>query len=92
MAKRRTRSQKERARHQFTVSWKPEAKRSKSEPAVKRQFNNKAETTNLLKGKSKKTTNKAKMAGLGTIRHDIARSVFIASLILSLEVVIYFIL
>lgn len=102
MAKRRTRKQKEKARHQFIASWEP--------------FSNKIRQSSATKGKPKKNTPKAIVKGqifehkkakklkntkiknanhsadyenLGTIKRELAKSLIIASLILSLEVMLY---
>ncbi len=89
MAKRRTRKQKEKAKHQFTLSWQPEPTKATREADVKGQFKTKPEPekTQIFKRKKAKIT--AKPDGLASIRLDIIKSLLLASLILSLEVVIY---
>jgi hypothetical protein len=97
MSKRRTRKQKERAKHSFNVSWqptkskvKPKAKKDVSEAVVKGQ------TRNFIKGKKheSKRAKKAMVMGnyenLGMIRRNLVKSLVIASLILCLELVLYF--
>jgi len=54
MAQRRTRKQKEKARHQFTISWKPEPKKVPPELAVKGQFKKSSKTPKKSKKSNKK--------------------------------------
>jgi len=82
MAKRRTRAQKEKARHSFTVSWSPtpsvnqtEAKKARLEADVK-----------------KNTVYSVKGTKLGSIKKDIAKSLILSALILASEVVLYLVL
>ncbi len=104
MAKRRTRKQKEKAKHQFAVSWKPakllyqnrqqstsksKAKTTTSEAIVKGQFKKRAKALKLQKSKKEKAKDTAKDANLASIKLDIRKSLFLASLILSLEIMIY---
>ena len=96
MAIRRTRKQKESAKHAFTVSWEPKkkeaptkAKTSLSEPAVKRQFKN-AQNPASSKPKMDKNANSMVKDGyLSEIKRDIAKSLSLASVIVGLELVIY---
>ena len=90
MAKRRTRKQKIGAKHTFKTK-KPEVKTDASQPPVKRQFSLKAKVIPSLKPDLKKAKGTAKDPGLSTIRHDIVRSLILASLVLSLEIMIYLI-
>lgn len=97
MSKRRTRKQKEKAKHQFKLSWEPTsintmAKDKTSSPkAVVKWQTEKLKKTE--KHKNIKTEN-AYLTGdyehLGTIRHNLIKSLLIASLILSLELMLYF--
>ncbi len=96
MAKRRTRKQKEKAKHSFAVSWKPstltskpEAKKGKSEPIVKGQTTQAQKHKRDRHIKKKSADRLAKDEGLGTIKRDLVKSLIIASLILTLEVVLY---
>jgi hypothetical protein len=90
MAKtRRTRKQKEKAHHPFLIRWEPESNTLSSRQLVKRQFKN-----SLKKGKgsdkgSKNAKSKAKGEDLTIIKRDIVKSLSLAALILSLEVMIY---
>ena len=99
MAKRRTRKQKQKAKHQHLLSWDPtepntvsEAKVQTSEPVVKGQFKSGSGSIKSKSKTSKNAPNMAKDYNLASIKRDITKSVFLASLILSLQVVIYFIL
>lgn len=99
MAIRRTKKQKEEAKHAFTISWEPRIKDEEIEP-------NRASNEAIVKGQKKKggkiprrknsefanTENTGRNSNLGTIKRDIVRSVLMASLILSLEVMLYLIL
>jgi hypothetical protein len=89
MAKKRTRKQKEKAKHQFTISWRPEPNSASSEPDVKGQ--KKATSTSKAPKTSKQKD--AYLLGnnlqLGTIRHDIIKSLVTASFMLGLEIMIY---
>jgi len=97
--KRRTKKQKAAAKHTFTVSWRPSGsedelptgtENEQSEPAVKRQ--SKPSSTKLFKSKPyvKNTKNKAEDGNIVPIRREVVKSVALASLILGMEVVIYF--
>jgi hypothetical protein len=96
MAKRRTRKQKESAKHTFTVSWGQEqtrssskAKTSLSEPTVKGQIKN---GSNLASNKPKQAKNANSMVKdthLGSIKRDIVKSLSLALVIVGLELVIY---
>ena len=82
MAKRRTRKQKQRAKHEFTVSWEP--KESKGNPKTKRAINQTVEKDEAknLKLLQKNETSK--------IKKDIFKSLFLAGLIIGIEVALYF--
>jgi len=86
MAKRRTRSEKEKAVHSFSLSWSPEANK---DDGVKGQFKNKARQVSAKANRPKKAMLLAKDDSLRLIKKDVFKSVFIASLIITLEVVIY---
>lgn len=92
MTKRRTRKDKQQAKHQFTVSWSPgssEAENLNSEPSVKRQIitGSKLASKNFVK--TKKASNLVKESNLASIKKDIIKSVALAGLILASEVVLY---
>jgi hypothetical protein len=97
MSKRRTRKQKEKAKHQFKLSWEPTSintvakdKTSSPKAVVKGQTKRDKKTEKLKNRKTKYAYITADYENLGTIRHNLIRSLLIASLILSLELVLYF--
>ena len=99
MAKRRTRAQKEKARHSFNVSWSPtpsvnqtEAKKARLEADVKRQTKSNLKAENLDNIDTKNTVYSVKGTKLGSIKKDIAKSLILSALILASEVVLYLVL
>jgi hypothetical protein len=89
MAKRRTRKDKERAHHSFLYSWQPEPGKAQSRHDVKGQFVSSLEDTSS-KAKHAKSANKlAKDDSLASIKHDIVKSLILASFILGAELVVY---
>ena len=99
MTKRRTRKQKVHAKHQFSVSWKPqesydnpEAKTGMSRRSVKWQSKNIKIKKDIHNEQSKLPINTEYNGILGTIKRNLIRSLLIASFILCLELVLYFIL
>ena len=96
MAKRRTRKQKETAKHMFTVSWDPSEKESLtstktslSEPAVKGQFKKRRESAPLKPERKKNANSMVKDGYLSEIKGDIVKSLSLALVIVGLELVIY---
>ncbi len=96
MAKRRTKKQKAQAKRQFQISWQPslsssdfEPEKEDRKPSVKGQF------PSAKKQNKRKTTKKelamisAENKSLGTIKHDLLKSLLLASFIFSLEVMLY---
>lgn len=83
MAKRRTKKQKEKAKHTFDLSWSP------SEPDVKGQFNFEPKKPRSSSHKHESALSLAKDGSLASIKKDIVKSLIIVSLILALEVVLY---
>lgn len=83
MAKRRTKRQKQKARHAFSLSWSP------SEPDVKGQFNFEPNKPRTNSRKHESALSLAKDGSLASIKKDIIKSLIIVSLILALEVVLY---
>jgi hypothetical protein len=83
MAKRRTKKQKEGAKHVFNVSWAP------SEAGVKGQFNFEPKKPRAGSHKHESALSLAKDASLASIKKDIVKSLIVVSLILALEVVLY---
>jgi len=98
MAKRRTRKQKEFAKHPVTISWKPsssasgsEAKKTSFEPNVKRQFNNENKNSNRSDVNLKGTYLSEKSYDLASIKKDMLRSLILATIIFASEIVLYFV-
>lgn len=97
MAKRRTRAQKEKAKHNLTVSWLPtkavpiEAKKDISEANVKRQLHKGSKTPTKLGSNIYNSVNSEQYAVLASTKNDIRKSLILAGLILASEVVLYLI-
>jgi len=98
VTKRRTRKDKEKAKHQFTISWKPtsskiesEAKKITFEPNVKRQFNNENKNSNRSDVNLKGTYLSEKSYDLASIKKDMLRSLILATIIFASEIVLYFV-
>jgi hypothetical protein len=89
MGKRRTRKDKEKARHQFLYSWATEPKKATSEANVNRQLKKPLEAKIQVTGSAKMAKNLAQVYDLASVRADITKSLIIASLILGAELVIY---
>ena len=87
--KRRTRKQKESAKHSFTVEWKPSTKSTKSKSPVKGQLNSgtKKKTSGVKKVKNARHT--ALGSSTLNLKKEVTKSLFLFSLILGVEVVIY---
>jgi len=92
MAKRRTRKQKETAKHHFKLSKERLDKLASTGGDVKSQIKSKAKTRKIRILKKEKAKDTAKPSESDSTKRGITRSVFLASLILSLELVIYFVL
>ena len=96
MAKRRTRKQKEFAKHPVTISWKPsssasgsEAKKTSFEPNVKRQIQKYPKPEKLKSLRTQNSDYTGKISNLASIKKDVARSLILALIILASEVVLY---
>ncbi len=91
MAKRRTKKQKQKAKHSFTIKWEPGSSNLNFEPSVNSQISNskmsEANEPNL--GKNAMIT--VKGLDLEGIKKNIFRSLILAGLILASELVIYLI-
>jgi len=92
MAKRRTKKQKEKAKHNFQVSWEPSSskdKKSRSEASVKGQLT----TDKIRSGSKRKNNNITKITGqnddLASIKKDIRKSLLFTAIILASEIVLY---
>jgi hypothetical protein len=82
VGKRRTKKEKQRARHEFSLSWSNEA-------SVKGQFNSEADTRRAKPDRPESAKITANDASLKPLKRNIIKSLAIASLILALEVVLY---
>ena len=89
MTKRRTKKQKQGARHTFNLSWAPGEENEPRKPGVKGQFNIEPKKPNPSFHKRESALNLAKDASLASIKKDIVKSLILVSLILALEVVLY---
>jgi len=89
MVKRRTRRQKQEARHQFNVSWSPQPQSRPAEANVKSQIKIKP-TVRLGRGqRSKKAKLLAKEGSFEAYRRDTVKSLILASIVLAAELVLY---
>lgn len=89
VAKRRTKKQKQNARNNLTVSWDGSGKSGSTRSTVKGEKNLSEAKVRSKTKSSKKSDDSAELANLGRIKRDIAKSVSVASLIIILELVIY---
>jgi len=87
MSKHRTREQKEKPKHPFLVSWEP----TFSEP-VKMQARVERRASDSASRKYEKAKTTANYASPIDSKREILRSVILASLIFSFEIVLYFLL
>jgi len=98
VAKRRTKKQKQSAKHKFTLSWKPsslnqdfKAEKRSDKPDVKRQIQIDKKTEILKNIKTEIAVNSVKQNNLASIKKDILKSLILAGIILASEVVLYLI-
>ena len=89
MGKRRTRAEKEKARHSFLYSWQGEPEKEQIRHNVKGQFKNEPKVASRNFTKAKNADNWAKVSTLASIKRDMVKSLLLASLILAAEVVVY---
>jgi hypothetical protein len=89
MSKRRTRKQKERAIHHFIFNPKDSLEKKHFEPRVKGQIKNQVQADKEEPMSSKNAIFLAKEESLASIKHNIKKSIILASFILALELVIY---
>ena len=89
MGKRRTKKDKQFAKHSFSVQWESGTSKLKFEPSVNSQFK-KPTNSPVTEPKSGKTTvNTDQYQQLGSIKKNIYTTLTISSLILASEVVLY---
>ena len=89
MGKRRTKKQKESAKHLFTLSWEPATSARTPQPSVKGQFENTSEPKIKKMGMANNAEILAKDGESEAMRQDVIKSLILASLILGTELVIY---
>ena len=95
MSKRRTKKQKLKAKHAFTIPWTPgkvsqiEPKKASFEPDVKGQFEKTSISQKPQSSERILPENTGDKANLASIKKDIAKSLILAGLILASEVVVY---
>lgn len=90
MAKRKTRTQKENIKHPFLISWDESSEKQKTPTSVKGQ-NKRSEAEIIHSGTTTKNAVRLDKDGnLSTVRRDVVRSLIVTSLIIGMEVVIYF--
>jgi len=88
--KRRTKKQKQNAKHSISYTWEPSSQKNPRHVSVKGQFKN-SHKVGIKKNKELKKADKlAKDAPYIQIKRDILKSILIASLIICLELVLYF--
>jgi hypothetical protein len=89
VGKRRTRKQKEEARHQFNISWTPQPQKGSSEANVKGQIKTQPESRHDRGQKPKSAKLLAKEGNFEAYQRDIVKSLILASIILAAELVLY---
>lgn len=90
MAKKRTKKQKQTAKHRFTLSWEPSNFEAKSQRSVNRQFENELNSTSSKSNTDKSSMDSAQMNVLTQTRRNIIKSLILGGVILGTEVVLYF--
>jgi hypothetical protein len=91
MAKRRTKRQKQQARHEFTISWEPNTKKQEFEANVKGQFQKESTLASAEAKDPKNAKFSAQELDLPGIKRNIKMSLIYTGLILTAEIVLYFI-
>lgn len=89
--KRRTRKDKKEAKHTFTLSWEKGASERKKSDTVKGQSSSRHKKKQSGTKPPKNAKGKAKAQFSEGIKKDILKSLALAAIILSLEVMLYFI-
>ncbi|RLC31405.1 hypothetical protein DRH13_03085 [Candidatus Woesebacteria bacterium] len=89
MAKKRTRKQKEKAKHSFIKTYKISLKKDSFEPIVKGQFKTNKKARHEQSGTPKKAIESAKDSSIVEVKKELLKSLLLASLILGIEVMIY---
>ena len=91
MSKRRTRKQKESAKHSFTVSWEGGRKEAAVKSNVKRQFGKLNKSDLKIINDKESADYSVKDKNLASIKKDLVKSLILASFILITEMVLYLI-
>ena len=89
MAKRRTRKDKTYAQHPFLISWQDRPQKASDKASVKRHSLSSPSDEIVKSEPQKKAAHTPNANEIGTIKKDLGKSVAIASLIISIEVVLY---
>jgi hypothetical protein len=89
--KRRTKKDKQKAKHTFKMSWEKGVSRRKKTKSVKGQSPNSHKSKSSGTPDPKNAKSRAKDEFSESIKKDIIRSLALAAVILSLEVMLYFI-
>lgn len=99
MPKRRTKKQKRQAKHQFklqkrvdtdnTITWTGKAKSRSKKTSVKGENKKRSRHRSGLSQGQESTVYLAKAGSLGTIKKDIIKTLILASLILGVELMLY---
>ena len=89
MAKKRTRKQKEKAKHGFDSIYQISLGKDAFEPTVKGQFKNTKKVRHEQPPASNKATESAKNGNIVEVKKELVKSLLLASLILGIEVMIY---
>jgi hypothetical protein len=90
MSKKRTKKQKQTARHDFLITWEPNASEAKSAKGVKRQIQNEPKIKHLSSTAEGNTVDSAQMSDIIKTQKNIIKSLILAGIILGTEVVLYF--
>ena len=89
MAKKRTRKQKEKAKHSFAEDYQISLGKDAFEPTVKSQFKTNKKARHDQPPKSNKAAESAKNGNIVEVKKELVKSLLLASLILGIEVMIY---
>jgi hypothetical protein len=90
MAKRRTRKDKETAKHQYTISWNPATINNTTEANVNRQNSGKFHASLKNNNSTKNAEYLAQESYLARTKRDIFKSLMLVILIIGIELVLYF--
>jgi hypothetical protein len=90
VGKKRTRKEKSSAKHSFLITWKNTVNRGSSSLAVKGQTEKEKSATNLTETKVNNAYLLDKDTDLNSIKRGVIKSLILVSLILAVEVVLYF--